>query len=119
MSELPVKVREKLLEKLRKGWVVEKPFDFLDEFYDKSEINSVFADKIKIYKLNPSEEFFKTLKDNSAHIYLKKGFCKSLNIIKNKSDLKDADKTIIDHFVNKCQTKFKGEYGITQINKYL
>ena len=118
MSELPVKVREKLLEKLRKGWVVEKPFDFLDEFYDKSEINSVFADKIKIYKLNPSEEFFKTLKDNSAHIYLKKGFCKSLNIIKNKSDLKDTDKTIIDHFVNKCQTKFKGEYGVSQINRF-
>ena len=119
LSELPSQVKRKTFEKLRNGWVTEKPYDFFDEFYTVSDINTVFNDKIKIYKLNPTKEFFESLLKNSSKIFIRKGFCKSLNIIKNTKISDEKGKKIFDHILNKCQTKFKGEYGITQINKYL
>lgn len=119
LSELPSQIKRKTFEKLRNGWVTEKPYDFFDEFYTVSDINTVFNDKIKIYKLNPTKEFFESLLKNSSKIFIRKGFCKSLNIIKNTKISDEKGKKIFDHILNKCQTKFKGEYGITQINKYL
>jgi hypothetical protein len=114
-----MQIKRKVLEKLRSGWVTEKPYEFLKEFYSVSDINSVFNDKIKIYKLNPTKEFFESLAQNSPRVFIRKGFCKSLNVIKNTKISSESGEKIFKHILDKCQTKFKGEYGVTQINKYL
>ena len=119
LVELPNQIKRKVLEKLRSGWVTEKPYEFLKEFYSVSDINSVFNDKIKIYKLNPTKEFFESLAQNSPRVFIRKGFCKSLNVIKNTKISSESGEKIFKHILDKCQTKFKGEYGVTQINKYL
>jgi len=119
LGELPMQIKRKVLEKLRSGWVTEKPYEFLKEFYSVSDINSVFNDKIKIYKLNPTKEFFESLSQNSPRVFIRKGFCKSLNVIKNTKISSESGEKVFKHILDKCQTKFKGEYGVTQINKYL
>lgn len=115
LHNLPSKVKEKVKEKLRKGWVVEKPYEFFDEFYTKSDINSAFNDKIEIYKLNPTKEFFESLKDNASKVFLRIGFCKSLNSVKNDTSIDEKSLNVVKHLINKCDTKFKENYGITQI----
>jgi hypothetical protein len=105
LEGLPVKIKDKVKEKLSKGWTTEEPFSFLEEFYTKSEINTVFNDKISIYKLEPSDEFFESLVKNSAKINLKKGFCKTLNEIKNHKDVTEKQEKILKHFVTKCNQK--------------
>jgi hypothetical protein len=106
LNGLPTKIKEKVKEKLRQGWTTEKPFDFLDTYYTESEINSVFNDKIKIYKLKPSAEFFRTLAKNSSKITVKKGFCKSVKNAKGEYDLSEKEKNTLNHFISKCETKF-------------
>lgn len=106
LNGLPTKIKEKVKEKLRQGWTTEKPFDFLDTYYTESEINSVFNDKIKIYKLKPSAEFFRTLAKNSSKITVKKGFCKSVKNAKGEYDLSEREKNTLNHFISKCESKF-------------
>jgi hypothetical protein len=112
LDELPIKVKQKVKEKLAKGWTTEKPFPFLSDFYEESEINSVFNDKIKIYKLKATHEFFESLKDNSSRIQLRRGFCKSLVKSKNDSDITSEQEKYVNHFVRKCNQKFDGKYGL-------
>lgn len=109
IRDLPKQVRDKVNEKLLKGWTTEEPFFAFEEFYEVSEINSVFNDKIKIYKLNPSEEFFRALVDESPSIRIKKGFCKSLNQVKNQSGLVERERKVLKHFIEKCENKFGNE----------
>jgi hypothetical protein len=116
LVELPGQVKRKLLEKLRHGWVTEKPYEFFNEFYSVSDINTVFNDKLKIYKLKPTKEFFESLSQNSSRVFIRKGFCKSLNSIKNTNITSENGKKVLDHILDKCKTKFKGEYGVTQLN---
>ena len=106
LNGLPTKVKQKIKEKLRQGWTTEKPFEFLNTYYNESEINSVFNDKIKIYKLKPSAEFFRTLAKNSSKITMKKGFCKSVKNAKGDYDLNEKEKNSLNHFITKCQSKF-------------
>jgi len=80
LEMLPVKIKQKVREKMSKGWTTETPYSFFNDFYTESDINSVFNDKIKIYKLKPTYEFFNSLKENSAKISLKRGFCRSIKI---------------------------------------
>jgi hypothetical protein len=112
LDELPIKVKQKVKEKLAKGWTTEKPFPFFSDFYEESEINSVFNDKIKIYKLKATHEFFESLKDNSSRIQLRRGFCKSLVKSKNDSDITSEQEKYVNHFVRKCNQKFDGKYGL-------
>ena len=114
IDELPKQVKDKIKEKLSRGWTTEEPFFAFSQFYETSEINTVFNDKIKIYKLKPSDEFFKTLVRESASIRLKKGFCKSLNEIKNKTGLVERQQKVLNHFVKKCEDKF----GNIELKKY-
>jgi hypothetical protein len=114
IDELPKQVKDKIKEKLSRGWTTEEPFFAFSQFYETSEINTVFNDKIKIYKLKPSDEFFKTLVRESASIRLKKGFCKSLNEIKNKTGLVERQQKVLDHFVKKCEDRF----GNIELKKY-
>ena len=85
---------------------------FLKDFYIESEINSVFSDKIKIYKLKATEEFFSALKEYSARIPISRGFCKSIIKSKNDADISSEVESHVDHFVKKCNNKFDGKYGL-------
>lgn len=106
LNGLPTKVKEKIKEKLRQGWTTETPFDFLSHFYTESEINSVFNEKIKIYKLKPSLEFFRSIAKNSAKINLKKGFCKSLKNAEVDYEMSQREKNVLQNFISKCESKF-------------
>jgi hypothetical protein len=109
INDLPKQVRDKVNEKLSKGWTTEEPFFAFEEFYEVSEINSVFNDKIKIYKLNPSEEFFKALVKESASVRVSRGFCKTLNQVKNQTGLVERQQKVLNHFIQKCENKFGNE----------
>jgi hypothetical protein len=109
INDLPKQVRDKINEKLSKGWTTEEPFFAFEEFYEVSEINSVFNDKIKIYKLKPSEEFFKSLVRESASVRVSRGFCKSLNQVKNQTGLVERQQKVLNHFIEKCENKFGNE----------
>ena len=115
LTELPKQVQRKLLEKLRNGWVTEKPYEFFNEFYSVSNINTIFNEKLKIYKLNPSKEFFNSLVKNSPRIFPRKGICKVLSGVENDENINERTKIVLNHILQKCQTKFKGEYGVKQI----
>ncbi len=94
IDDLPVRVKQKLREKMSQGWTTEPPFEFFSDFYNESEINSVFNEKIKIYKLKATEEFFRSLVSNSAKINLKRGFCRSIYLAKSDSDINDRSQKV-------------------------
>lgn len=109
IEELPKQVRDKVREKLSKGWTTEEPFFAFEQFYEVSEINTVFNDKIKIYKLEPSDEFFRVLVKESASVRIKKGFCKSLKDLKNTKGLVEREQNVLNHFIEKCENKYGNE----------
>ena len=109
---LPVKIQQKVKEKMAKGWTTETPYQFFNEFYNESEINSVFNEKIKIFKLKPTHEFFNKLKENSAKISLKRGLCRSIYLSKNDSDINQEQEKVVKHILTRCDQKFEGKIGI-------
>ena len=112
IDDLPVRVKQKLREKMSQGWTTEPPFEFFSDFYTESEINSVFNDKIKIYKLKPTEEFFRSLVNNSAKINLKRGFCRAIYLAKSDSDITDRSQKVVDHIINKCNQRYDHKLGV-------
>jgi hypothetical protein len=106
LNLLPVKIKEKVKEKIMRGWTTETPPDFLIDFYTTSEINSIFSDKIQIYKVQQNKNFVEALIQNSPKINLKRGFCKTLKVVKDETSLTDKEEKIINHLLEKCQTKF-------------
>jgi hypothetical protein len=116
IDDLPVRVKQKLREKMSQGWTTEPPFEFFSDFYSESEINSVFNEKIKIYKLKTTEEFFRTLVSNSAKINLKRGFCRSIYLAKSDSDINDRSQKVVDHIINKCNQRYDHKLGVYSKN---
>ena len=114
---LPKRVKEKLKEKISKGWTTETPPKVFHEFYEESELNSVFNDKIKIYKLEPTPEFFNSLKDNSSHVLIRKGFCRSMTFAKRDGDISNEQRKVVNHILNKCDEKFEGKLGLSYLSK--
>lgn len=112
LEKLPIKVKNKVKEKMSKGWTTETPLQFFNNHYTESEINSVFNDKIKIYKLKPTHEFFESLRENSPKIGLRRGFCRSLYFAKNDSDISQDQEKIVNHILDKCDQKYEGKLGI-------
>lgn len=112
LENLPVRVKQKIREKMSQGWTTELPFEFFSEFYNESEINSVFNDKIKIFKLKPTEEFFNSLVQNSPKLNLKRGFCRSIHLAKSDNDINEKTKKVVDHIINKCNQKFDNKLGV-------
>ena len=112
IEELPKKVRDKIREKMGQGWSTETPPEELKEYFTTSEINSIFNDKIIIYKLKPSREFFGSLVKNSARIVIKRGFCRALQSGKKESELSERQKMTVDHILNKCNTKYESKLGL-------
>lgn len=117
LKELPKRVKEKLKEKISKGWTTETPPKVFHEFYEESELNSVFNDKIKIYKLEPTPEFFNSLKDNSSHVLIRKGFCRSMTFAKRDGDISNEQRKVVNHILNKCDEKFEGKLGLSYLSK--
>jgi hypothetical protein len=117
LKELPKRVKEKLKEKISKGWTTETPPKVFHEFYEESELNSVFNDKIKIYKLEPTPEFFNSLKDNSSHVLIRKGFCRSMTFAKRYGDISNEQRKVVSHILNKCDEKFEGKLGLSYLSK--
>jgi len=112
IEDLPKKVRDKVREKMGKGWTTEIPPEPLEEYFTKSEINSIFNDKIVIYKLEPTREFFNSLVKYSARIVIKRGFCRTLKSGKNEIELGERQKMTVNHILNKCNTKYESKLGL-------
>jgi hypothetical protein len=112
LENLPVKIKSKVREKMTQGWSPETPYPLFKEFYNESQINSIFNDKIIIYKLKPTKEFFDSLVDNSPKISLQRGFCRSIFLAKADSDISDNHQKIVNHVLDKCDKKYKGKLGI-------
>jgi hypothetical protein len=112
IEDLPKKVRDKVREKMGKGWTTEIPPEELKEYFTTSEINSIFNDKIVIYKLEPTREFFNSLVKFSARIVTKRGFCRTLKSGKNEFELSERQKMTVNHILNKCNTKYESKLGL-------
>ena len=112
IEDLPKKVRDKVREKMGKGWTTETPPEELKEYFTTSEINSIFNDKIVIYKLEPTREFFNSLVKFSARIVTKRGFCRTLQSGKNEFELSERQKMTVNHILNKCNTKYESKLGL-------
>jgi hypothetical protein len=112
LDDLPKKVREKVLEKMGRGWTTETPPSFLEKLIEKSQINTIFNDKIEIFKLDSNDDTFDAIVDNSSQIFIKRGFCRSLYIANEKANLNEKQEKVIDHILDKCDRKFGGKLGV-------
>ena len=112
IEDLPKKVRDKVREKMGNGWTTETPPEALKEYFTTSEINSIFNDRIVIYKLEPSREFFNSLVKYSARIVIKRGFCRTLKSGRNELELSERQKMTVNHILNKCNTKYESKLGL-------
>jgi hypothetical protein len=112
LNDLPTKVREKLREKMGKGWTTEPMPSFLNKIATESEINTIFNDKIEIYKLESNDETFDAIADNSSQIFIKRGFCRSLYVAADNAKLNEKQEKVVDHILDKCDKKFLGKLGV-------
>lgn len=112
LDGLPKKVREKVLEKMGKGWTTETPPSFLEKLVEKSHINTIFNDRIDIFKLDSNDDTFDTIVDNSSRIFIKRGFCRSLYVAAENASLNNKQEMVVNHILKKCDTKFAGKLGV-------
>lgn len=112
-NELPKVVKQKLREKFNNGWTTEEPANNLKSFYSESEVKSVFGDNIKIYKLNVNSDFFDFISDYSDSLPIKRGFCRSIHLAKQNSNLSNENKKTIKHILNVCNNKFNDSLGLS------
>jgi hypothetical protein len=111
LMELPIKVRNRVKEMIKKGWTTEKPSDSLMSYYKEDEVDSVFEDPIKVYKLRPNQTFFNFIKSQKSDDEIKRGFCRSIYYIEKEFDLPKKVSSKIDDILNKCENKLEGKYG--------
>ena len=111
LQELPIKVRDKVKEKIKRGWTTEKPSEDLIDFFKLDNIDSVFNEKIKIYKLKPNTDFFKHLDKKTFDVNIKRGFCRSLYYVEKELDLSKEKLFKVEEILSKCENKFDGKYG--------
>jgi len=111
LMELPIKVRNRVKEMIKKGWTTEKPSDSLMSYYKEDEVDSVFEDPIKVYKLRPNQTFFNFIKSQKSDDEIKRGFCRSIYYIEKEFDLPKEVSSKIDDILNKCENKLEGKYG--------
>ena len=112
---LPVRIKEKVKEKISKGWTTEVPPQELGRYFTKSFINTAFADKIEIYKLKPTKEFFHSLKTQKEKIDLNRGFCRTLYFCKRDLNLSNLSKDTVENYLEDCNTRFDGKLGVSHI----
>ena len=112
---LPIRIKEKVKEKISKGWTTEMPPNELAKYFTKSFINTAFADKIEIYKLKPTKEFFHSLKTQKENIDLNRGFCRTLYFCKRDLNLSNLSKDTVENYLEDCNTRFDGKLGVSHI----
>jgi len=88
------------------------PPSFLNKLIEKSQINTIFNDKIEIFKLDSNDDTFDAIVDNSSQIFIKRGFCRSLYIANDNANLNEKQEKVIDHILDKCDRKFGGKLGV-------
>ena len=115
LIDLPRKVKQKLKEKISKGWTTEEPPSYLMDFYTTSQINSVFNDPIEIYKLESSPSYFATLVKYSARVTPKRGFCRSLHMASRGEELNERQRKTINHILTRCKSKLAGKFGVFNV----
>ena len=113
IDELPKNVQMKLKQKFGRGWTTEEPSENLKPYYSKSSVNSVFGDDIEIYKLNANDDFFDFLQKFSSNVEIKRGFCRALQLSKNKEGITPQQKRVITHTLGICNNKFDFNLGLT------
>jgi hypothetical protein len=96
---------------VKKGWTTEKPSDSLMSYYKEDEVDSVFEEPIKFYKLKPNQTFFNFIKSQKSDDEIKRGFCRSIYYIEKEFDLPKEVSSKIDDILNKCENKLEGKYG--------
>jgi len=111
LQELPIKVRDKVKEKIKRGWTTEKPSHDLIHFFKLDNVDSVFDEKIKIYKLKPNTDFFKHLDKKTFDVNIKRGFCRALYYVEKELDLSKEKLFKVEEILSKCENKFDGKYG--------
>jgi hypothetical protein len=111
LSELPIKIKGKIKEKIKMGWTTERPTTDLIDFYKEDLVDSVFGDPIKIYKLRPIKGFFNHIKSTKLSDNIKIGFCRAIHYVKKEIDLEKDDNKKINEILSDCQDKFGGKYG--------
>ncbi len=111
LSELPIKLRDKVKEKIKKGWSTEKPNDGLMKFYKEDEINSVLSDPIKIYKLKPNSSFFNYLEDADLPVNVGRGFCRTMHYVDKEIEMEEKIEKKVNKVLEICEDKFDGKYG--------
>jgi hypothetical protein len=85
------------------------------KYFTKSSINSAFSDKIEIYKLKPTKEFFGSLKSQKNDIEINRGFCRTLYFTKRDLTLSQLSKETVEGFLEDCNQRFDGKFGIFHI----
>jgi hypothetical protein len=110
--DLPRKLREKLQDSFLQGWTTEIPNKELLKFYEKKDLRSTFNDSVQLYKIKNADDFFTYLEKSSSNVVLSRGFCKTMVHAKKESNLSSNQKRIYDHFLNKCESKFEGKFGV-------
>lgn len=115
LIDLPRKVKQKLKEKISKGWTTEEPPSYLMDFYTTSQINSVFNDPIEIYKLESSPSYFATLVKYSARVTPKRGFCRSLQMASRGEELNERQRKTVNHILTRCKSKLAGKFGVFNV----
>jgi hypothetical protein len=113
IDELPKNVQIKLKQKFGRGWTTEEPSENLKPHYSKSSVNSVFGEDIEIYKLNANDDFFDYLQKFSSNVDIKRGFCRALQLSKNKEGITPQQKRVITHTLGICNNKFNFNLGLT------
>jgi len=115
LEQLPVRIKQKVKEKISKGWTTEMPPQEVAKYFTKSFINSAFSDKIEIYKLKPTKEFFGSLKSQKNDIEINRGFCRTLYFTKRDLTLSQLSKETVEGFLEDCNQRFDGKFGIFHI----
>ena len=111
LLDLPIKIRSKIKEKIKKGWTTEKPEESMSSFFKEDEVDSVFSNPIKIYKLKPGSDFIDYIEKENISGNIKRGFCRAIFYLERERDFKEKTKEKIDSILDKCENKFDGKYG--------
>jgi hypothetical protein len=112
LDDLPRKLREKIQDKFSEGWTSEVPKKNLINFYEKKGMKSSFNGDVELYKIKTPEKFFEHLESTSSDIVISRGFCKGIVHAKKGIELSSNQSRIYKHFVQKCDNKFEGKFGV-------
>jgi len=111
ITELPIKLRNKVKEKIKKGWTTEKPTSNLLKFHKEEDLDSVLSDPIKLYKLKPNKSFLEFIKSSKISENFGRGFCRAIHYVKKEIDMDTTENKKINEILKTCENKFDGKYG--------